>query len=82
MFYYTLVLCQFSFFGPSTLTGQDCFRTDDSEGAVSDRSTYVIQTLQDGSDVHARHGTTGDDAIADTQISRVTHTQQIRVHRY
>ena len=33
----------------------------------SDRSTYVIQTLQDGSDVHARHGTTGDDIIADTQ---------------
>ena len=26
----------------------------------SDRSTYVIQTLQDGSDVHARHGTTED----------------------
>ena len=33
----------------------------------SDRSTYVIQTLQDGSDVHARHGTTEDDIIADTQ---------------
>ena len=33
----------------------------------NDRSTYVIQTLRDGSDVHARHGTTGDDAMADTQ---------------
>ena len=33
----------------------------------SDRSIYVIQTLQDGSDVHARHGTTEDDIIADTQ---------------
>ena len=39
----------------------------------SDRSTYVIQTLQDGSDVHARHGTTGDDAIADTQSN--THSR-------
>ena len=38
----------------------------------SDRS-YVIQTLQDGSDVHARHGTTGDDAIADTQSN--THSR-------
>ena len=33
----------------------------------SDRSTYVIQTLQDGPDIHARHGTTEDDIIADTQ---------------
>ena len=39
----------------------------------SDRSTYVIQTLQDGSDVHSRHGTTGDDAIADTQSN--THSR-------
>ena len=39
----------------------------------SDRSTYVIQTLQDGSDVNARHGTTGDNAIADTQSN--THSR-------
>ena len=39
----------------------------------SDRSTYVIQTLHNGSDVHARHGTTGDDAIADTQSN--THSR-------
>ena len=32
-----------------------------------DPSTYIIQTLQDGSDLHARHGTTGFDVIADTQ---------------
>ena len=36
-------------------------------GSSRDRSTYIIQTLQDGSDLHARHGTTGFDVIADTQ---------------
>ena len=42
-------------------------RISKSNVSRSDRSTYVIQTLQDGSDVHARHGTTEDDIIADTQ---------------
>ena len=41
----------------------------------SDRSTYVIQTLQDGSDLHARHGTTGFDVIADTQSH--THSRSV-----
>ena len=36
-------------------------------GAIARPTLYVIQTLQDGSDIHARHGTTGDDIIADTQ---------------
>ena len=36
-------------------------------GSRRDRSTYLIRTLQDGSDLHGRHGTTGFDVIADTQ---------------
>ena len=44
-------------------------------GLPRERSTDIIQTLQHGSDLHARHGTTGFDVIADTQSQ--THSTSV-----